>query len=104
MGWYTEGSLLSPNADAILADTTALAIGTVNITVLLACSLPATIMLERRNSTNTANVKEQLLYAPAGPNICQLISVSITVALNERIRIRLVDGIDGAYIQASILT
>lgn len=82
----SQGIITAGAAGALLADTGQLAAGNWNIAVLLASTEPAggtgNMVIARRNAANGADIWAELLSAG-------YFSLRVTVALNERILVRM---------------
>lgn len=98
----TAGVQTNPVLDAILADTAALPAGKYLFQVFISSSVVAAFEVEHRNAANGANVFSQRVHVPAsdtsrlpGP------AFVLTMALNERVRVRNVAALTG-NVQAQI--
>lgn len=101
MAWFSAGILTNPATDAILADTGALSgAGSGRIKVVLGATIAAICTLERRNSTNSANVNSQVIACVANSPF-EMEVPGESWADQERYRIRLNAAIVGSA-QASV--
>jgi hypothetical protein len=100
MTWTTGGILTNPATDAIVADTGAYVGGQTQITAVIASTVASILIVEHRNAANTANINSQAVIVSANETyVLQIPGVSL--APNERFRVRLFAGITGS-LQASL--
>ena len=89
-GWTSEGWLISPAANTIVADTAPLAAGIYDFTLFLHQSVTGRyVNIDHRNAANTNNVMYQTYPALAN----QMIPVNIfgyKIDANERLRLSVV--------------
>lgn len=101
-GFYSNGILTNPLANAILADTgPAIVDDTHDITLLVSATVAAFVSLERRNAANDATVWSHAF--PVGPNAPLVVHVGNTMQClqDERFRIRVVNAVVG-MVQGSL--
>src|SRR5262245_45386083 len=96
MAWQSAGLLTNPATDAILADSGAIATGGQG-QVAMGCLTggPATVALELPDTTNTTTIQSMSFNILDIAKLTDLVQFSITIAANQRLRIRLVQGITG---------
>jgi hypothetical protein len=100
MAWSTEGVITDPADDAILADSGALGVGVSQFGIIADIGGPSVLVIEHRNTANTANLSSQRLpmaYATVH------FMMPFAPSLNERVRLRLETGFAGTA-QGSIFT
>ena len=103
MAWATAGVQTNPAIDAILADSGAIAAGGVTeATIILGGNVAAVCTIEQRNAANSANVNTQVIACAAG-SVEQVKLPGVSLAANERIRVRLNAAVTGS-LQASVFT
>jgi len=96
MAWQSAGVQTNPVADTILADSGAIAAGgTFSVTMGCVTSVPATVALELRDAANTTTLNSMSFNILDISKLTDLVQFSITVAANQRLRIRLVNAITG---------
>lgn len=101
--WETAGIKTDPAADTILADTGALSLSVVSLSlVFFVPGVGLTVSLEHRNALNTTTLDSQLLYIPGSDASAPMV-ISVSFLLNERFRVRLVNSVAGD-VQVSIFT
>ncbi len=104
---FTAGELVAPGAGVVLADTGALPAGNYNVRMLYSenggSASSSDIKLQRRDAANAANIWSQLFLI--NPSDSSLIDISMTVKLAVNERIRVVQGAAapaGATFQANL--
>jgi hypothetical protein len=102
MGWFSAGPLTNPAIDTILADTGAAPANSATVTIVVASTVAAVAMIEKRNAANTANVSSQVVPVTAN-GLVPVTLPDINWVDNERLRVRLTAAITG-QIQCSILS
>jgi len=102
MAWATGGILTNPATDAILADSGPLVEGQTGVTIIFGGSVAAIATIEHRNALNTANIASQVIAISVN-DAKEYELPGISVAANERIRLRLNVGVVGS-LQASVFT
>ena len=96
--WSSNGTQTNPVAGQVLADTGPLgAVTSGNFTVLIYADNTSTVEIEHRNALNTVTLDSQTVWL----NGYQAVNISVTLLLNERIRV-VSNGFTGIT-QASIL-
>lgn len=103
MSWAASGRLTNPTANAIVADTGPLSVGTRRLTIVLAASVTAICELQHRDAANALTLKSQIIVVPGNVLVPLDIPCGLDNALNERFRIELVQGITG-LLSCSIFT
>lgn len=101
MAWNTSGLVNNPSTDDILADTGQLGLGIFGFTIVVYSTVGCLIDIEHRNTTNTTTLHSQRVYIPAYTPM-PILSVGISLSLNERLRVRLLEGVTGD-VQVSVL-
>jgi hypothetical protein len=102
MGWFSAGPLTNPAIDTILADTGAAPANSATVNIVVASTVAAVAMIEKRNAANTVNVSSQVVPVTAN-GIVSVKLPDINWVDNERLRVRLTAAITG-QIQCSILS
>src|SRR5437899_12769272 len=98
----TAGTLNSPTANTVLADTGALSIATLSFTVIISTQYASRATIALRNATNDADLWSQLIHTVSdAPTFLQGIG-SIAMGLNQRLVIRAESALIGE-VQASVL-
>ena len=98
-GWATEGSLVDPATDALLADTGGLDAGIYDFYIYIATSAAGMLTtLQHRNAANTANIKGQDFRSETYTGHCWIRGYSI--AASERLRV--IHGGSAGTVQVSI--
>lgn len=100
MAWHTAGPLEDPSAGDVLADTGALGVGVSGFTILIDTTAGGYVDLVHRNALNTQDLHLQKLYISPGTPLP--LGATLTLALNERLLLRVRDGLTGT-IQGSFL-
>lgn len=100
MGWSSAGVVTDPSDDDILADTGALGVGVTQFGVIVDMVGGSTIVIEHRNTGNTANLHSQRV-----PVSYEKLYFTMPFApgVNERVRLRVETGFTGT-VQASLFT
>jgi hypothetical protein len=103
MAWSTNGVLIDPDTNDLLADTGALSLGTYSFVILAWSDTACGITLHHRNATNTADVHSQKLQLTTTSSaFAQIVTIPAVLLLNERLTLTLDNGFTGT-IQCSIL-
>lgn len=102
MAWVTSGPVNNAADGTVLLDTGALPAGAFSLPLfVISADAPSNLRLEWRNAANGANIRSQILVVIAGTMFFEFRPASITVALNERVRLVTMGTVSG-NIQASI--
>lgn len=100
----TAGDLVAPVANFVLADTGELTAGDWNFTVQLGTNDANNYEIQRRNSTNTANVWAMRLRVDIGSGPV-LLPLKATMLTNERLRVQIMSvGTAGTVHRANIFS
>lgn len=103
MAWDSNGFITDPSDNQIIADTGALGgLTTATFTMLISSDVACEIALEHRNATNTANIHSHRINHN-DPSRTVDLQFPVTLGVNERLRLRLITGFEGA-LQGSILS
>lgn len=86
---YASGSAAAPAGSAVIADSGALAAGTYDVLVEMACQDTTAVghgmIVEHRNAANAATLKS--LGGCSAPDSHTVLVARVVIALNERIRV-----------------
>jgi hypothetical protein len=99
--WVTAGVQVNPAANAILADSGPVTFGTHKLTIIVASTAAAVVVLEHRNAANSANLESQIIPVNANVPFAFALGTGLDTAEGERIRLRLNAAITGS-VQGSI--
>jgi hypothetical protein len=103
MAWDTSGVTVNPAANAIIADTLAIAAGgQTNVKVIVGGNVATNIAVEWRNAANTATIKDQIVAFPVN-EAATFDFPGLSIGAGERIRLRVVAAVTGS-VQGSIFT
>ncbi|MBI4598008.1 MAG: hypothetical protein HY737_06380 [Candidatus Omnitrophica bacterium] len=105
--WFTAGEQIAPAANAVLADTGALAVGVYDVDVFITHNEPGSnrFVLQWRDAANAANLTLQTIRLAEQRSFIHFHLVLEIETANERFRVLvLAAGGAGVQYQASILT
>ena len=103
MPWTSSGRITNPTAGQIVADSGALAGGTREPLIAVACSVAVTLELQQRDAANAATLKSQIISVPANTFVAFHVPMGIPVGDGERLRLENVSAVTGV-LSVSVFT
>ena len=93
--WFGGAVLTNPATNAILDDSGALLGGNYLFAVIAGGTVAFVADVEHRNAANSANVNAMRIYVPANSTILIPFPNDVVLAVDERVRVKLVAGVTG---------
>ena len=101
MSWITEGTKTEPSKNMVLADTGTLAAGIITMTIIIDSHASTMVLFEQMDATGVTIINSQPLRMNGGATF--ILQIPLTVALNDRYRLRVNEMWFPSDIKASII-